>query len=150
MSITTHSSAEMQAEAQRFLKQLEPSAGGATIVTLSGPLGAGKTTYAQGIARSLGVDEHVTSPTFVIEKKYDLIGQRWETLVHIDAYRLEKAPEIDILDWDALVADPKNLIVLEWPENIAEAVPKDAIRITLTGTGDTRTILYEKENSEGE
>ena len=70
--------------------------------------------------------------------------------MHIDAYRLEKAPEIDVLDWDTLIADPKNIIVLEWPENIAEAVPKDAIRITLTGTGGTRTISYGKENGEGE
>jgi len=112
----------------------------ATVVTLSGELGAGKTTFAQGIARALGVEETVSSPTFVIEKIYQLSGQRFEKLIHIDAYRLKNQHELDVLGWKEIITEPKNLIVLEWPERVAEAIPENAIRIRFDIEGDTRII----------
>ena len=62
----------LQAEATSYIHTLSAKAEGATLITLSGELGAGKTSYAQGVAKGLGVDEHVTSPTFVLEKIYAL------------------------------------------------------------------------------
>ncbi len=112
----------------------------ATVVTLSGELGAGKTTFAQEAAKSLGVDEHVTSPTFVIEKIYDLHAQRWQKLVHIDAYRLKDSRELEALGWSKLVADPGNLILLEWPEMVAGLIPEHAIRIRFDIEGEGRKI----------
>jgi tRNA threonylcarbamoyladenosine biosynthesis protein TsaE len=113
---------------------------GATVVTLSGELGAGKTTFAQKLARELGVEEHVTSPTFVLEKIYRLNGRQFERLVHIDAYRLESSRELEVLGFKELLDDPKNLILLEWPERVPELVPKDAISIRFDITGEERTI----------
>ena len=112
-----------------LVAQLGPRPKGATVITLSGELGAGKTTFAQGIARALGVEEVVTSPTFVIEKIYQLENQKWQRLIHIDAYRLKGAHELEVLGWDELVADPGNLIVLEWPENVAELIADSTTRI---------------------
>lgn len=138
-----------------FIATVRPKTSGATVVVLSGELGAGKTTFAQGIAKALEVEETVTSPTFVLEKIYALPkqpldaarGKKFARLVHVDAYRLKSAHELEVLGWKELLQDPGNLIVLEWPENVASAVPKDAIRITLTGSGDTREIFYgTKEN----
>ena len=86
---------ELQAYARKFVASLMPHRDAATLVTLSGDLGAGKTTFTQGIARALGVEETVASPTFVIEKVYVLTAQRWERLVHIDAYRLEGIHHLD-------------------------------------------------------
>lgn len=118
--------------------------GAATVVALSGELGAGKTTFAQGAARALGVDEQVTSPTFVIEKIYALADQKFARLVHIDAYRLKTADELRALGWDELIAENGNLIIIEWPENVPEAIPLDAKHISIAiGEGEERTINYD-------
>ncbi|HEU0080798.1 MAG TPA: tRNA (adenosine(37)-N6)-threonylcarbamoyltransferase complex ATPase subunit type 1 TsaE [Candidatus Paceibacterota bacterium] len=113
-------------------KSLEPAAGGgATVVALSGDLGAGKTTFAKAFAAALGLrPEDVTSPTFVIEKRFD-IGDHahFRRFIHIDAYRLEKAGEVMRLGWAETVADPANLVLIEWPENIGDALPADAVRV---------------------
>jgi tRNA threonylcarbamoyladenosine biosynthesis protein TsaE len=135
----------MKAEAARFIASLEPrqdTTNDATVVALSGELGAGKTTFAQGIAAALGIEEPVTSPTFVIEKVYELQNQTFARLIHIDAYRLKDAHELEVLGWQEIVKDPDNLIIIEWPENVAPLIPSDAIRISFSGSGDSREIVY--------
>ena len=134
---------DIQSEAASFVKELNPSSEGAVVVTLSGELGAGKTAFVQAIARALGVQESVTSPTFVIERVYELTRQTFSRLVHIDAYRLNDSKELLSLGWNALVADTHALIFLEWPERVADVIPKRAHRISLTCIeGDRREISY--------
>jgi tRNA threonylcarbamoyladenosine biosynthesis protein TsaE len=134
---------ELQAEAGRFSHSLVPSAMHATLITLSGELGAGKTSFTQGLAEALGVDESITSPTFVLEKIYDLPeGKRYGRLVHIDAYRLEGETSLVPLGFDDLYADPQNLIVLEWPELVQSQLPKADVSLTLSVSGDGRDISY--------
>ena len=142
MEYKSRSLDEFNAEAARFARELLPRAGAATVVALSGDLGAGKTTFVQQMAREFGVDEQVNSPTFVIEKIYECSQGPYVRLVHFDAYRLKDMHELDVLGWNEIVADPGNLILLEWPEHVVGAVPKDAIRITLSGADDERTIQY--------
>jgi tRNA threonylcarbamoyladenosine biosynthesis protein TsaE len=105
----------------------------ATVVALSGDLGAGKTTLTQALARELGITETVISPTFVIMKEYVLPGEPggFSRLVHIDAYRLESAAELSRLGWQELVADPKALVLVEWPGKVPGAIPEDAVVVTL-------------------
>jgi tRNA threonylcarbamoyladenosine biosynthesis protein TsaE len=97
---------------------------GAQLVLLEGELGAGKTTFVQALARSLGVKERVTSPTFVIQKTYALPSSQtkhgFKRLVHIDAYRLNSLDDLRMLGWGECVADPHALILLEWPERVRE------------------------------
>ncbi len=145
MDTTTHSLEEFKAQARDFLARLTPRNGAATVVALSGELGAGKTTFVQAIAKVLGVEEVVTSPTFVIEKIYALEGQKFSRLIHIDAYRLNGAHELEVLGWKELLADQGNFILIEWPEKVADAVPADAIRITLSGSGESREISYDEK-----
>jgi len=102
----------------------------ATIVGLSGHLGSGKTAFVKAVAKILGVNEEVTSPTFVIMKIYGVAARfrirqahrkhlaDWSRLVHIDAYRLERREELEVLEWEKLVSDKNNLIMIEWPENV--------------------------------
>jgi len=98
----------------------------ALIVGLSGHLGSGKTAFTKIAAKLLGVKEVVTSPTFVIMKMYEFKIQNsnfqtnlpWKRLIHIDAYRLERREELEVLEREQLVADKKNLILIEWPENV--------------------------------
>jgi tRNA threonylcarbamoyladenosine biosynthesis protein TsaE len=108
----------------------------AIVMGLSGELGAGKTTFTQAIAATLGVAESVTSPTFVILKIYALENQPFERLVHIDAYRLESGTELLTLGFDDLLRDPGNIIVVEWPEKVAEALPEERISVSIIITGE--------------
>lgn len=134
-----------EAIAREYAENLEPQMDRATVVALSGELGSGKTTFAKAFAAALGLrHEDVTSPTFVIQKVFDLpSGSRWKRLVHIDAYRLEQAHEIERLGWKGLLSDTTALILIEWPENIGAALPKDAQRISFTYKDEnTREIVF--------
>jgi len=136
---------ELAHEARNFLQGLERSQQGATLVTLSGELGAGKTAFTKEVAVALGVGEHVTSPTFVLEKIYALPTNHlsFSRLIHIDAYRLKDGSELAALGFDEAMADPDNLILLEWPERVADAVFNPTVRITLTPNEDgSRSITY--------
>jgi tRNA threonylcarbamoyladenosine biosynthesis protein TsaE len=141
---------EFNVFAREFAASLAPREGSATVVALSGELGAGKTTFVQEVARYFGVEESVTSPTFVIQKNYQLPTtnvQRptanFQHLVHIDAYRLKSSHELEVLGWKELIADPGNLILIEWPERVEGAIPDDAVRIRFTADGDTRTLTIQ-------
>jgi len=91
----------------------------ATVVGLSGHLGAGKTAFTKLAAKALGVNSTVTSPTFVLMKLYDINGSwPWKKLVHIDAYRFEKPEELKALNYEKIIADKDNLVLVEWPENV--------------------------------
>jgi tRNA threonylcarbamoyladenosine biosynthesis protein TsaE len=138
--VRVRSADELRDIATAFLSALTPRADGATIITLSGELGAGKTTFTQALARELGIIENVSSPTFVIEKIYLLTGQRWRRLIHIDAYRLRFAKELVVLGWDELLKDPEDLIVLEWPEKVPELIPAYARRVQIDIEGEERII----------
>jgi tRNA threonylcarbamoyladenosine biosynthesis protein TsaE len=137
---------ELEEEAKKFVASLAPLTGGATLVTLSGELGAGKTAFTKAVAHVLGIEEVVTSPTFVLEKIYLLGGEasKFKKLVHIDAYRLESGADLAPLGFDELMEDTGNLILLEWPEKVADALPEPTVKITLVAHEDgSRTITYD-------
>jgi tRNA threonylcarbamoyladenosine biosynthesis protein TsaE len=123
--------------AQTFLMSCKPFDDKARVVGLIGDLGAGKTTFTQAVAQELGVTEAVTSPTFVIEKIYKLEGKEFDHLIHIDAYRLEKAEELINLGWHDITANPKNLIFVEWPEKVAAVMPPHTQKISFTNVSET-------------
>ena len=130
--------------AQKLASSLTPS-DRATLITLSGELGAGKTTLSQMIGETLGVTETMISPTFVLEKVYDLDGEYgFERLVHIDAYRLKGGDELQALGFADILENKKNLVLLEWPEMVAEALPPAHVAISLKVNADgTRTYNTE-------
>ncbi len=100
------------------------------LVLLTGELGAGKTTLTQGIGEGLGVRGPITSPTFVIARVHpSLVGG--PELVHVDAYRLGGAEELDDLDLDTAI--DAAVTVVEWGEGLAEDLSPDLLSITLSG-----------------
>ena len=106
------------------------------LLVLTGGLGAGKTSLAQGIAEGLGVRGPITSPTYVIARVHpSLIGG--PDLVHVDAYRLGGLAELDDLDLDASLEDA--VTVVEWGRGVAEQLSEDYLEVTLTGH-ETRTV----------
>ncbi len=134
--------ADLEVEAHALVERLSPKKDTATLVTLSGELGAGKTAFTQAVARAYGVSESVTSPTFVLEKVYALPeGSSFTHLIHVDAYRLESADELRVLGWETLMQEGGNLILLEWPENVREALPEAAVAIRLIPREDGSRLM---------
>lgn len=133
-------------EAAAFLATLAPLETGATLVTLSGELGAGKTAFTKALAVHLGINDSVTSPTFVLEKIYELApgtSRGFTRLVHIDAYRLKGGSELAPLGFDELMKDTTNLVMLEWPEQVMDQLPQPNVRISIVANDDgSRTLTY--------
>ncbi|MEK7600407.1 MAG: tRNA (adenosine(37)-N6)-threonylcarbamoyltransferase complex ATPase subunit type 1 TsaE [Patescibacteria group bacterium] len=150
MQITTHSAQETQAVAARILASLDalPTSRGALVIRLEGDLGAGKTTFVQGLVRAMGVMDAVRSPTFVLMKRYPRPGAR--DVVHMDCYRIHRPDEVASLDLPALFTDPDVLMLIEWPERIADILPSTTLTISLAHAGgDARTITIPDELSQG-
>ena len=123
----THSEGETAALGRDLARRLRRGA----VVLLSGPLGAGKTAFARGIAEGLGADaEDVSSPTFTIVQEY----RGRVPLQHVDLYRLTP-PEVDDLALEDLLE--QSVMAVEWPERWT-AAPADAIRVRLELAGETR------------
>lgn len=133
---------ELEAVAAEVLAMLRErqDGRGAAVLALSGDLGAGKTTFMQTLARALGVSETVTSPTFVVMKNYELTDQAWDTLIHMDAYRLEEIDELRPLRFAEVLAEKSNIVGIEWAEKIASALPKETLYLDFVPSGEARTI----------
>lgn len=118
------------------------------LLTLDGPLGAGKTRFVRGVARSMGVDDRlVASPTYVLVHEYPVRSPLDPPLIHIDAYRLNSHHELDSIAWDRL-ADPAfgAVILVEWGERIAPALADHAslARIEIAPDGaESRVIVLD-------
>ncbi|MFA7252401.1 MAG: tRNA (adenosine(37)-N6)-threonylcarbamoyltransferase complex ATPase subunit type 1 TsaE [Candidatus Paceibacterota bacterium] len=116
--------------AQDFLQNLKANKNKATLVGLFGDLGSGKTTFTQAVGRELGITDFITSPTFVIEKIYQLDGKfNFKNLIHIDAYRLDSGRELQVLGFEEILKDSQNLILLEWPERVIDILPTDLVKL---------------------
>lgn len=121
----------------------------ATVVALKGELGAGKTTFVQALAKRLGVLGSIVSPTYVLMKSYDISGtnssgttQRFSKLIHIDAYRLEKPEEFAALRPEEFLSDPKNLVIVEWPEKVGDALPTPDVTVNFSSEGAAQRERY--------
>lgn len=102
------------------------------LVCLQGNLGAGKTTFVQGIAQGWGASDEVSSPTFVLVNVYRRAdGSR---LSHMDAYRIESAPEAEELDLDTM--QNEGPLLIEWADRIQEILPPERLWISLEHTGE--------------
>lgn len=107
--------------ASAVLSALEPG----TIILLRGPLGAGKTTFVQTLAATLGIKKIPKSPTFSLLRTYIISNNRsLKQLVHIDAYRLEAEKDVLALGLDEIVAETGNVIAIEWPERLGSYLHK--------------------------
>lgn len=143
MGKTINTLEELSAEATAFTHTLKPQSHTATLITLSGELGAGKTAFTKAVAQAYGITDVVNSPTFVLEKIYQLPQQDFSRLIHIDAYRLETGSDLAPLAFKEFMQDPQNLIFLEWPEKVADTLPAPLVAISLTLLSDgSRSISY--------
>jgi tRNA threonylcarbamoyladenosine biosynthesis protein TsaE len=108
-------------------ERLEPGA----VVWLEGELGAGKTTFARGVAGALGVAGPAPSPTYALVHHYD--GRRGP-VYHVDCYRLGSPDEARDLDWETLITG--DVLLIEWPERAGSWAPRPTLRVRLAHTPD--------------
>ena len=134
MEFVTHSPEQTRALGQRLAAALWPGA----VVAFTGDLGAGKTAFVAGMAKGLGIEEWVTSPTFTIVNEYE--GGRLP-LFHFDMYRLGSADELFHIGWEDYLARG-GVCAVEWSEHVAEALEEDAIRVDMTrGDGENSRVI---------
>ena len=106
------------------------------VVRLVGEMGAGKTTFVRMLAQSFGIPESaVSSPTFVIMNIYERPDDH-PPLAHLDCYRLGDESELDALGWDQVI-NSGAIILIEWPDRIADALPKDCLTISIDHVDET-------------
>ncbi len=143
MKKTCHTIKQTHKAAAELLKEIKstPRVGGAMVVALSGELGSGKTTFTQGFAKALGIKERITSPTFVLLKRFKIDDLRFKNFVHIDAYRFENSKEILDLGWKEMVNESKNIILIEWAEKIKKILPKNCFWVKFKHKGPRKRSI---------
>lgn len=129
-TFTLHNPATTEALGERLGQVLRPG----DIVLLHGDLGAGKTTLARGLIRSLCAVEDVPSPTFTLMQHYDTKGGDW--LVHADLYRIEDEAELSELGLDDVF--DAAICLIEWPDRLGKFTPERRIDLRLTTDGEAR------------
>lgn len=141
-TFTTHSAEETCELGKNFAQKLLPG----TLVCFEGNLGAGKTTFIQGLLDGLGAERPFVSPTFILMKQYDLpirqaslsapTGNGIKWVYHADAYRLG-AKEFREIGFEEWIADPEGITLLEWPERIAELLPEKHTTVKIESISET-------------
>ena len=121
---------------RRLGRMVEPP----LLITVTGELGAGKTTLVQAICRGYGVTQDVTSPTFALVHRYDAPKS---PVYHLDLYRLERPDDLTNIGWDDVLAE-EALVLVEWPERAGMRLPHDHVPLSLQHLphDPTRRLLY--------
>jgi tRNA threonylcarbamoyl adenosine modification protein YjeE len=139
LRLESASPAETRSIGQRLGRALRPG----DVIVLEGDLGAGKTTFTQGIAVGMGIDEAITSPTFVLAREMPA-GTTGVALTHVDAYRLTSLEEWDDLDIDFA----NTAVVIEWGARVQRALPGDRVAVRLEGDDASRTLYVTRHGSD--
>lgn len=160
-------------ETQQFANNLAQKLHGGDVLLLYGNLGAGKTTFVQGLANGLGIERRIISPTFIILRTYEIpslssraqprdLSQVKEisrsinrprndslevkNFYHVDLYRLQSEREIEDIGLPSFMGDKENIVVIEWPERLGSLIPKNAWKLFFENEGeDKRKIRVERE-----
>jgi tRNA threonylcarbamoyladenosine biosynthesis protein TsaE len=133
MEITTNSADATKKAGEEFSAQLKPG----DVVGFVGGLGAGKTTFIQGMAKGLGIKERIISPTFILMRNYK------PNFFHVDLYRLEGAlqEEFENLGLAHLIAEGRSIIAIEWAEKAKNLLPKKTIWVNISEMGENNRVI---------
>ncbi|HAI73926.1 MAG TPA: tRNA (adenosine(37)-N6)-threonylcarbamoyltransferase complex ATPase subunit type 1 TsaE [Candidatus Moranbacteria bacterium] len=128
-------------ETRKMGKILAKELRGGEVICLSGELGAGKTSFAQGLLEGLGAEKPYTSPSFVVMKEYKITKSNSpageQNIYHIDAYRINEKDLLN-LGWEEIISDPKNIAIVEWANRVEKIIPARAVWIKFEWLGENR------------
>lgn len=139
MSIEHTFLSHSEAETEAFAAKLAARFPRGKILTLYGDLGAGKTVFARGFARGLGITEPISSPTYTIIQEYPLPDYGW--FYHLDLYRINNSESALMFGVDEFLSDPESVVLMEWPERIQDILPANTIKINIRHLTDTEREL---------
>jgi tRNA threonylcarbamoyladenosine biosynthesis protein TsaE len=111
------------------------------VVLLHGDLGSGKTTLTQGIAKGLGIDDYVQSPTFTLVAEHSGHGGDGHKLYHLDLYRLTNPDELESFGYEDLVTQSDGVVVVEWPERAGDILPDEYLLVIIDPMGPGERLL---------
>lgn len=115
------------------------------VVLLIGDLGTGKTTFVQGIAKGLGIRDRILSPTFVLVRIHGVDSKKFNTLNHIDLYRIDEPQDIKKLGIEEFMSSENSVTIIEWADKLLDFKPGKGYKINFKHLGeDQREILIEK------
>ncbi len=130
-------------ETQEIGKEFAKTLKDGSVVCLYGDLGAGKTTFTQGVALGLGIKNRIISPSFIIIRTYRINKGSVDNFYHIDLYRLESEADLKSLGFDEILDDKKSVVVIEWAEKLGAKLPKERIDIYFENIDDNeRQIIW--------
>lgn len=124
---------DSEAETEKIGAEFAAKLPGGSVIAMYGDLGAGKTAFVRGMARGMGLDCRVSSPTFTIVNEY--LGER--ELIHFDMYRLNDADELFDIGWEDYL-NRGAVCAVEWSENVQDAFFGDEIKVSIRKLGDTK------------
>lgn len=111
-------------------------------LALYGNLGAGKTTFVQGLAQALGINKRILSPTFILLRSYKITHPKFKHFFHIDLYRVHSAEDLKSVDLLEIIHNPQNLLAIEWAKKARSILPKNRVDIHFIITKkNTRKII---------
>jgi tRNA threonylcarbamoyladenosine biosynthesis protein TsaE len=135
-TIITSSFEETQKSGFDFAKKVEA----VSVLALHGDLGSGKTTFIQGLAKGLGINKKIISPTFIIMRTYELpvISRYKRHFYHLDLYRINNEKDVKELGLMELINDTSNLLAIEWPEKIFKILPEKRLDLHFEYIGENK------------
>ena len=123
--IITKNSLETTSLGSKFAAELKSG----DVVLLFGNLGAGKTTFVQGLAKGLKITDRILSPTFILQRSHSINTGKIKNLNHIDLYRIENSTEIESLGLSEIIEEENSIAVIEWADRLSDFKPKIGYRI---------------------
>ena len=133
MTVRTRGAQETELLGMELAKRLKPG----TVLAFYGDLGAGKTTFTKGLAKGLGIETPITSPTYTIVNEYE---GGITPLFHFDMYRLTSADDLFEIGWDDYLAQGA-ILAVEWSENVEEAFPPHTVRVRIEKDGADHRLI---------
>ncbi len=140
MSIEKTLISRSEAETEALGVEIAATLPRGSVVLLRGNLGAGKTVFARGFARGLGIGEAVSSPTYTIVQEYELDGGG--RLYHLDLYRISGVAAALDFGIDEFLGEKKSVSLIEWPERIESLLPDNAVTVEIIHKGETEREIH--------
>jgi len=147
MEIITESAQETQKLGEKIARTVTAKPTTATSIGLLGDLGSGKTTLVQGFARGLGITQRILSPTFIVVRRYPVKHPIFNWFYHIDLYRIKSANDSESLGLAEIFANPKNIVVIEWPKRLEKQLPRKRTDISFVDVGINRRKITVTQSS---